>query len=574
MGKQMLDLVGTLALFLWGIRMVKTGMSRAFGVRLRRWIAAATSNRLMAFGVGLVTTVVLQSSSTTGLIMASFAGGGFVSAAMAQAVMLGANVGASLVPRLLAFANQWPAPLLIAVGVVAFTFSETKPSKGMARAALGLGLMLLSTHLLGQASAPMRQSETLLALMAALAAVPILAVIVAAVLAIASSSSLVVVLFVMSLAATGAVGGSLAIALVLGANIGGAVAPVIATLGDGPLARRVTLGNFLARLLGCGIALPFADVASSLVSQLSANPAALVVNAHVVFNILLAALMLPCLAPFSWAMQRLLPEARHAVDGPCHLNAEILDKPAMALAAAARETLRIGDYVASMLESNLEALRKNDSKRCASLKAMEEQIDKLNSAVKLYLAKLSRTALVEKNEKRSAEIVTYATNLKHIGDIVDNNLRKLVEKKIKNQLAFPSRDAVEIEQLYKVTIDNLGLAQSILVSGDEQLARQLVEAKMGIRYLEESSTANHLRRLRDGQVESVQTSSLHLDILCDLERINVHLAAIAHPILRQAGALYESRLVELGIAPVRQAAVGGVLPTNKIALRTVLGGQL
>lgn len=247
----MADLLGAVALLLWGLRMVKSGVSRAFGVRLRRWIAAGTRNRMTAFGVGLIVTMALQSSTATALLTASFAGSGFMSSGMAQAIMLGANVGTSLVTPILAFDVHWLAPMLIAAGVVMFTFSEAKPNKGIARAVLGLGLMLLSLHLLGQSTEPVRQSQVLKALMASLNAVPVLAVIVAAVLAIASSSSLGVVLLVMSLAASGTVQAELGLALVLGANLGGAMPPVLATLGDSPLARRVTLGNLAARLLGC-----------------------------------------------------------------------------------------------------------------------------------------------------------------------------------------------------------------------------------------------------------------------------------------------------------------------------------
>ena len=540
----MLDLVGAVALLLWGLRMVKTGVSRAFGARLRRWIAVGTRNRMMAFGVGLAVTMALQSSTATALMTASFAGSGFMSSAMAQAIMLGANVGTSLVTRILAFDVDWLAPLLIAVGVVMFTFSEARQIKGIARAVLGLGLMLLSLHLLGQSTEPMRQSQVLKALMVSLNAVPVLAVIVAAVLAIASSSSLAVVLLTMSLAASGSVPPELGIALVLGTNLGGAVPPVLATLGDSPLSRRVTFGNLAARLVGCMIVLPFSSQAASILSGLLAGTAQQIVEAHIFFNILLAAVMLPLLGPFSWAVRRLLPERPMDGEGPRYLDASILDRPALALAAAARETLRIGDCVASMLERNLEALRQNDTKRCASIAEMDDEVDRLNSAVKLYLAKLNHSALAEKDERRSSAIIAYATNLEHIGDIMDKNLRGLVEKKIKHQLSFSAEGAAEIEKFYEVTIENLRLAQSILISGDEKLARQLVVAKVDIRHLEERSAANHMSRLRDGQIESVQTSALHLDMLRDLKRINAHIAAIAYPILADAGELRESRLVD------------------------------
>ncbi|QRM32405.1 Na/Pi cotransporter family protein [Microvirga sp. VF16] len=540
----MLDLAGAVALLIWGLRMVKTGVGRAFGPRLRHWIASGTQNRIIALCLGLAATLALQSSTATALMTAGFAGSGYMSSAMAQAIMLGANVGTSLVTRFLAFDIHWLGPLLIAAGVAGFTCSATKPNKSIARAVLGLGLMLLSLKLLGQSTEPMRQSHVLQALMASLDAVPALAVVVAAALALAASSSLVVVLLVMSLAATGTVDSELSVVLVLGANVGGAIPPVLATMADGPLARRVTIGNLLVRLVGCVIVLPLATEATGLLSGLTDDPAALVIDAHLLVNIVLAGLMLPLLDPLSALMHRLLPLGQPTDDGPRHLDPGILDKPAMALAAAARETLRMGDRVSAMLKSNLEALQKNDSKRCDSLGAMDDEVDRLNHAIKLYIATLGGDALAQKDERRATEIVAYATNLEHIGDIIDKNLRELVEKKIKNQLSFSPEGAGEIEALYRATLENLRLAQSILVSHDDMLARQLVEAKVEIRRVEERSVANHLNRLRNGYLASVQTSSLHLDILRDLKRINAHIAAIAYPILSEGGSLLETRLVD------------------------------
>lgn len=539
----MLDLIGAVGLLLWGLRLVKTGVIRSFGVRLRRWIGSGTRNRLLAFGMGLVATIALQSSTATALMTASFAGSGFMSSMMAQAIMLGANVGTSLVTRILAFDLHFLAPLMIALGVFAFGFSHSKPTKGLSRAVLGLGLMLLSLRLLGQATEPMQHSRVLVALMASLDAVPVLAVIVAAVLAIASSSSLAIVLLAMSLSASGTVTPALGIALVLGANLGGAVPPVLGTLRYGALARRVTIGNMLVRLIGCVAVLPFTETVARLLSDISHDPAALVVDTHIAFNILLAVIMLPILRPLSALMRRFLPEAAELDSGPRHLDPNSLDTPALALAGAVRETLRIGDCITTMLQTNLDALRNNDPARSSGIAAMDDEVDQLNSAVKLYLARFNSSALDETDEQRSNEIIGYATNLEHIGDIVDRNLRDMVDKKIRNQLSFSAEGAAEIEELYRVTLENLRLAQSILVTGDLQLARQLIESKVDIRHLEERSAANHMARLRDGMIDSLQTSSLHLDILRDLKRINAHIAAIAYPILKRQGALRESRVM-------------------------------
>ncbi|GLR61977.1 hypothetical protein GCM10007919_67070 [Rhizobium indigoferae] len=267
---------------------------------------------------------------------------------------------------------------MIAFGVSAFGFSHSKPAKGLSRAVLGLALMLLSLRLLGQATEPMQHSPVLVALMESLDAVPVLAVIVAAVLAIASSSSLAIVLLAMSLAASGTVTPALGIALVLGANLGGAGSPILGTLRHGAMARRVTMGNMLVRLIGCVAILPFSETAARLLSDISHDPAALVVDTHIAFNILLAVIMLPILRPLSALLRRFLPEAAELDGGPRHLDLNSsLGTPALALAGGARETLRIGDCITTMLQTNLDALRKNDPARSSGIAAMDDEVDQL-----------------------------------------------------------------------------------------------------------------------------------------------------------------------------------------------------
>ncbi|WP_245319491.1 PhoU domain-containing protein [Mesorhizobium temperatum] len=170
----------------------------------------------------------------------------------------------------------------------------------------------------------------------------------------------------------------------------------------------MTVGNLAVRLFGCAIVLPFSDQAASALCGFAYNPAQLVVDAHIAFNLLLAAIMLPLLDAFSWAMRRLLPEAPIQGDGPRHLDQASLGNPAMALAGAVRETLHIGDSVTSMLQMNLEALRRNDTKLCSDIAAMDDEVDRLNEQIKLYLSELNRTTLEGGDERRSAEIVSYA----------------------------------------------------------------------------------------------------------------------------------------------------------------------
>jgi len=538
-----IDLAGAVCLLLWGLRTVRRGVSDAFGPRLKHWIAAGTRNRGIAFGVGLITTIALQSSTTTALMTASFAERMLISIAMAQAVMLGANVGTGLAAWLFVLGAPWLAPATVMTGFVVFTVGRSTRAVATGRAILGLGLVLLALHMLAQATAPMRGSPAFQMLLTTLADAPLLMMLTGAGLAALTSSSLAIVLLVASLNLGGVLAPAPSIAIVLGANLGGAVGPVIATLGDGPLSRRVPLGNLGVRAIGCCAVLPFADHVAQGLLAVGVGAAALAVDAHILFNLLLAGIFLPLIGPLASAMGRLLPEPPVKEDGPRYLDASTLDTPGVALACAARETLRIGDRIISMLDCSLEALRADDIQRCARLSSLEDEVDKLQSAVKLFLAELDRRPLSDEQTRRSSEIMAYAINLEHIGDILEKSVRELAEKKIKYQLSFSPAGLAEISAFYVSTIENLQLAQSLFLSREPSLARRLFELKVDVRRMEERSMESHFARLREKQPESMQTSALHLDLLRDLKRINAHIASIASPILKRSGDLLDSRLV-------------------------------
>ena len=319
---------------------------------------------------------------------------------------------------------------------------------------------------------------------------------------------------------------------------------MLATSTEGPLARRVTLGNLVVRAVGCVAVVPFAQESGWLLAYIGVAPGEMAVDAHILFNLALAAVFLPLVDLIALGARHLLPQPERTADGPRYLDTSKLDTPSVALACAARETLRIGNRAAAMLSCSLEALRTDDPQRCAMISGMDDEIDRLNEAVKLYVAQLARRTLTEDEERRSNDIMSYAINLEHVGDIVDKSLRELTEKKIRRQWSFSSDGFAEIEAFYECTVDNLQLAQTVFLSRDPVLARRLVELKVDVRYMEQSSADRHVERLRQGRVESVETSALHLDILRDLKRINAHIASVAYPILGRSGDLRDSRLID------------------------------
>jgi phosphate:Na+ symporter len=524
--------------------MVRTGVMRAYGGDLRRVLGRALRRRPAAFAAGLGVTGILQSSTATALITASFAERGLMATAPALAVMLGADVGTSLVVQALSFRFDWLSPVLVLVGVVAFMVGKSSRQRDLGRAAIGLGLMLLALHSIVDTTAPIRESATLEMMLGALAGEPLLAFVVAAGLTWLAHSSVAIILLIVSLAAGGLIPPGLALVFTLGANLGGAIPPVLATWRGQVSARRVTFGNLTFRLIGCLLVLPFIGLVLPELLVLDSQPGRAVANFHTAFNIALAIVFLPLVGPAARLVEKLLPE-RVATEDPGsarYLDPTALGTPPLAIAAAARETLRMGDTLERMLRDTLKVFETDDRNLAAAVSRNDDIVDKLHEAIKLYLTQVSQENMGEAESRRAMEIIAFTTNLEHVGDIIDKNLIELATKKIKNRLRFSEEGSRDIFALYGQVLDNLKLSLAVFIAGDVRMARQLLEQKVRFRDLEREAADRHLERLRSGRAESIETSSLHLDILRDLKRINSHLTSVAYPILEQTGELTASRL--------------------------------
>ncbi len=546
-GEILVTLFGAVALLMWGVRMVRTGMTRAFGTVLRSALAKAGKNRVTAFGTGMCVTGVLQSATATAVLLASFAGRGLVSLPIALAIMLGADVGSTLVAQAFSFDVKGLWAIGMVAGVTLFNAARSDQSKNAGRIFMGLGLMLLSLSLIGGVSAELRDSPTVTAVLRALGSEPLIAIVVSGLLTWICHSSLAVILFIMSLAATGAIDAPLALALVLGANLGGALTPLLALSGTPVPARRVPIGNLIARLALVLAALPLTAYAPSLITEFGSSPMRQILNFHTAFNFAVAIVFLPLVGPLASLVVRLTPEPEtsdQARKGPMHLDASALSTPTEALACAMRETLHIGDIVLDMLRRSLDVIASSDAKKIKDLEKADDEVDQLHEAVKLFLIRASKADMGEDDSRRYVEILTFNTNLEHIGDIVDKNLMELAAKKMKKKLAFSQEGMAELRSFHGQVVDNMRLALNVFATRDVTLARRLLQIKTGVRSQEMLAAEQHYARLRDGRPESIETSSIHLDIVRDLKRINSHLTSVAYPILEAAGELRQSRLVE------------------------------
>jgi len=536
----LLDLMGGVALLLWGLHMVHSGILRAFGPDLRSLLAKALKNRFAAFAAGIGLTALLQSSTATALITSSFTADGLVSLVPALAIMLGANVGTTLIVQVLSFNISAVAPVLFAIGLVAFRSGGRSWIKDVGRVSIGLGLMLLALHILLDTLAPAENAPGMRVFLSAITSDPVLCIIIGAIVTWAVHSSVASVLLVMSLAYAHFISPLAALALVLGANLGSAINPVFeGARRDNPASYRLPLGNLANRLLGVLLVLPFLRPLAGLLQGWQPDLAKMTAEFHTLFNIATAIIFIGLLDNMAALLKKLLPNRVQETDPsrPRYLDDSALETPSLALADAARETLHMGDIVEVMLRKVMAAMMTNDRSLVDQVSRMDNSVDNLDEAIKLYVTKLTRGSLDEHEGRRAMEIISFTINLEHIGDIIDKNLSELATKKIKRRFQFSSEGAEELSAFHKRTMDSLRIAFGVFMSGDVNEARKLLVEKGHLRNTEIAATERHLDRLREGRPETIETTSLHLDVLRDLRRIHSHICSVAYPVLDAAGEL-------------------------------------
>ena len=548
--KHLLNLLAAISLLVWGTHLVRAGILRVFGANLRNVLAQSLSNRWAALIAGLGVTALVQSSTATALIVSSFVGQGLVTLPLALAVMLGADVGTSLMAVLLSFDLSWLSPLFILVGVVLFLTRQSTPVGRFGRVLIGLGLMLLALRLVASSTEIMTHSPAVKALLGSISTDLMLEITVGTFLAVISYSSLAIVLLTATMAASGLIPLEPALGLVLGANLGSGLLAVLTTLRSAVEVRQVPLGNFMFKVLGVLIAAPFVGLWLRHAHPYMNEAATTVVLFHLCFNLMVAALFVGFTRPMANLVALWLPKPdRSVVNGrPHHLDPSALATPSLAISCAAREALHQADVVETMMVGMLAVIRNNDLKLAQELRQLDDTVDELYSAIKYYLTKISREALGEEESRRWTDIISFTINMEQIGDIVERILIDVEDKKIKKGRSFSEAGMAEICELHARLVDNLRLGMSVFLNGSVRDAQKLLEEKARFRDLERAYASTHLTRLTGNTVQSIETSSLHIDLISDLKRINSHICSIAYPILDSAGALAPNRLRQTAFA--------------------------
>jgi phosphate:Na+ symporter len=553
----LLNLIAAIALLVWGTHIVRTGVLRVYGAGLRQVLRRSMNGQATAFLAGLGVTGLLQSSTATALLTSSFVAQGLLTTAAALAVMLGADVGTAVMVQVLSLNLRWLAPLAITVGVVVYLSRRNERAGQIGRIILGFGVMILALQLISAATAPLAHGAGVKTLFAQISGDVLLDVVIGAVFSVLCYSSLAVVLLVATLAGSAVLPAHVAIPLVLGANLGSGILAMLTTWRSEAVTRRVPLGNFVFKAAGVALALALLPFASPWLKQLDMNPRDLVVAIHLGFNVALALLFMHFTGRVADLTEKWLPDGRSNENGaqPRYLDPLALGTPALALGNAARETIRLADTVQDMLAGLLTVLRTNDAQLAEALRRRDDEIDRLYSAIKRYLAQVSREALDAGESRRWTEVIQFTINMEHVGDIVERGLLDVAERKIRHGLSFSDAGIAEITDLHARLVANLQLAVAVFLNGDLKSAQSLMIEKVAFRELEMRYANQHLLRLSDNTRQSIETSSLHLDLLADFKRINSLFCSVAYPILESAGVLSKTRLMgeQAAIYPTNEA---------------------
>ncbi len=539
-----IELAAATVLLLYAVSLVKRGVETAFGDIVTRTVGGG-GGRLRAALYGCLVAIALQSSTAVAMLAAGFAVSGTLVLDVGLAVLLGADLGSALVVKILSFDLHWLAPLMIAGGGLLHLKTRARKSVETGRALLGIGLLLLSLQMIGHATLPLAQSPLLPSAIAFLGKDALTVMILAAVFTWALHSSVAAILLILTFAGKGIIPLDVGIPLVLGVNLGGGLIALWLTRGLPVEGRRLPLGNLLFRALFSAAVFALFSLHAPFGWLPGATVTARLVNLHVLFNATLVLIGLVGCGLMARIVGLLTREKAGESNLTAHISAldrSLIEKPAQALAAAAREVLHMGNLITRMLEPVMAVIQSPTPETVEALRRIDGDIHRAHSEIKLYIAAVNRGVLTEEQSRRGIELTEAAIHLEYAGDVIAKSLLQMARERLEGAGAFSAEGWQELMMLHGAVFSNVRLAANLLVSPDPVIAREMVRQKEHVRALMETSSKNHLERLRQGVAASIQSSDMHLEIVRALKEVNSLITTMAYPRLRETGDLLESRL--------------------------------
>ena len=540
-------LLGGLALFLFGMDMMSSGLKRAAGETMKSIISTLTSNRVLGLLVGVFITAVVQSSSATTVILVSFVQARLMTLAQCMGIILGADVGTTFTVQLIAFKISDYALLMIGMGFATTTLAPREGWKFAGEALLGAGMIFFGMDIMSNAMSPLRGYTPFLELLLHLEN-PVVGILVGTLFTAVIQSSGAFAGILLALAQQGVLSLDAAVPPLLGANIGTCITAALASLRTNREAKRVAAAHTLFKVLGVllivGLIPSFLELVRTLTPPpANANPAdpevmALIVprqlaNAHTIFNVGLAVLFLPFTGYLARIVEKMVPDEpyREVTAEPGshakYLDANLISTPVFALHGAALEILRLCRKVEKMYARVLVAIRENSLSELDLIEAEGERITSIFTELLSYLQRLNAETMRTSRALTSIKFGMIGNDLANITRTIVNSIVPTVRAKIESGQDFSSAGKEELFEYGDLVRDHFGLVIEAFEKRDTEAAERALDLDKRIGVMENVNRFNHVQRLAEGGEKSVKTSEYHLNILEALRRISAYLKSIS-----------------------------------------------
>jgi phosphate:Na+ symporter len=527
-------LLGGLAIFLHGLGLAREGLQIVAGDKLRTILFALASNRVVGLVSGAVVTSIVQSSTAVTVMLVGFAASSLMTLPQAMAVVLGADIGTTLTVQLIAFRLSAYALAVVAAGFALRFFAKKRRVRFAGAAILGFGLLFFGMKLMADATLPLRESAFFGEVLEHLSATPFAGLAAGAVATVLMQGSAPTIGLVIAMASAGSMSLAAAMPLVLGANVGTTITPIVAAAGQPPAGKRVAFAHALFKLMAVAAFLPVLGHFTRLVAASAPDVARQVANAHSLFNVFSALAFLPFVGVGARLVSRFYQgQGEQERFAPRYLDPRALGTPALAIGDAQRELLRMADLVADMVKDCIRCFGEGDLDLAAEIEARDDKVDILDREIRFYLARLGQETMTREQADRQMELISRASDIENVGDLVNRNILALARKKAAHGLAFSKEGWAEIQDFHAKVCENFDLALVAFSSGDEEIARKVLRHREKLVEIEGELKERHIARLNQGLRESIETSSVHLDLLAHLRRVNGYVGNMAAAVVRR-----------------------------------------
>lgn len=527
------NLLAGLSFFLYGMKFAEKGLRKISAQRLREYIHFLTRNRVTGVLSGTVITFMTQSSTATSVILIGLTSAGLMSLVQAVGMLLGADIGTTLTVQLFTFKVYRIAPLMIAAGFYFYAFSPSVMRQRIGQIIMAVGMVFFGMEMMTASVEPLQHNPFLVGVLHSSNTNVWAALLISALFTALVHSSAATIAIIIAFAASMDHGSALTLAgavpLVLGANIGTCATALIAAAQAGPEARKVAWAHTMLKVFGVLVFLPFLTPFTHLSALTSDNIVRQIANAHSIFNVLIALVFLPFVGPFVRFIEWLVPkkqkeEAGYHVE---YISKHVLSVPALALGQAAREIVRMSGLVTKMVQQTIEVFIASSEPLRRRLIAADDEVDFLQEALVPFLSHLSQEELTAEQSAKAVQLLTITAELEHTADVVSKNLMDHARKKIEKGFLFSEEGWKEIKAFHAKTVLVLEQAISAFTLNNEDMAREILEERAAMDAFLEKLRQSHIARLQRGLRETLETTTVHLDLLDDMNQIGKHAFRIA-----------------------------------------------